>query len=52
MEAAAMPCPLFTTMARTAKRTEANVLFARYPASSLPLSDENVDLKCFIYMSE
>jgi hypothetical protein len=52
MEASAMSSSLFTTLAGQTKRTEANVLLARYPASDLPLSDENVDLKYVIYLSE
>jgi len=45
MEASALSGSLFTTMARAAKRNETNVLLARYPASGVPLSDENVDLR-------
>jgi hypothetical protein len=52
MEASSMPCSLIRTMARTAKRTEARIVFAGYPTPDFSLSDEIVDLKYFIYLAE
>ena len=43
---------LFHERLATAKRIEASILSAGCPTSSLPLSDENVDLTRFIYMAE
>jgi hypothetical protein len=51
-KASAMPCSLIRTMARTAKRAEARIVSAGYPAPDFSLSDEIVDLKYFIYLSE
>ena len=42
---------LFHERLATAKRIEASILSAGCPTSSLPLSDANVDLPRFIYMS-
>jgi hypothetical protein len=47
-----MSLSLFRAMETTAKRIEASILSAGCPTSSLPLSDENVDLTRFIYMAE
>jgi len=39
-------------MAKEAKRVAASILSARYPASDFHVSDENVDLMNFNYVSE
>ncbi|MEI7637283.1 MAG: transposase [Syntrophus sp. (in: bacteria)] len=51
-ETPGMSCSIFRTLARATKRAEASFLFARCPASDSTLSDENVDLGKFIYLSE